>query len=99
MSAAMQTTTTEPVQPMTTTTAPAPALGAGDLEQRLAFCLSAAAVAGRAHPCIAAAVERYWLARPTEAAQLLAMHTHLVSSAAVGVVLLNWAGYGSWGQR
>jgi hypothetical protein len=89
MSAAMQITTTEPVQPMTTTTAPAPALGAGDLEQRLAFCLSAAVAAGRCHQSRADRALSRWLMRPVEASGLMEQFAH-VSAAHLGLVLIRW---------
>ncbi len=89
ISAAVQTTTTEPGQPMTTTTTPAPALGAGDLAQRLGFCLTAAVVAGRCHQSQADRALSRWLMRPAEACGLLEQFAH-VSAAHRGLVLIRW---------
>ena len=74
---------------MTTTTEPAPALGAGDLEQGLAFCLSAAVVAGRCHQSRADRALSRWLTRPTEASELMERFAH-VSPAHRGLALIRW---------
>jgi len=85
----MQTTTTEPEQLMTYATAPAPCRAAGDLEQRLAFCLTAAVLAGRTHRVQADRALSRWLMRPVEATGLLKQFAH-VSAAQRGVVLTKW---------
>jgi hypothetical protein len=74
---------------MTYATAPAPYVGAGDLEQRLAFCLTAAVLAGRTHQVQADRALSRWLMRPVEAAGLLEQFAH-VSAAHRGVVLTRW---------
>jgi hypothetical protein len=90
MSAAVQITTTEPRQPMTTTTTPAPAWDAGETMQRLAFCLDAAAAAGALNRSAASALELHWLGRLCRAQQLLDMHSHC-SAATCGAMLADWA--------
>jgi hypothetical protein len=87
-SAAVQTTTTNR-RPVTTTHKLAPALGAGDLEQRLAFCLTAAVVAGRCQQSVADQALSRWLMRPAEASGLLDQFAH-VSAAHRGLVLIRW---------
>jgi hypothetical protein len=85
----MQTTTTEPGQPMTTTHTPAPLADAGDLEQRLAFYLTAAVVAGRCHQSQADRALSRWVMRPAEACGLLEQFAH-ISPAHRGLVLTRW---------
>jgi hypothetical protein len=73
----------------TTTTAPALQPAAGELEQLLTHCLSAAQLHTGCHRTITDHALSYWLLRPLEAAQLLTDYHH-VSPAHRGVLLIRW---------
>lgn len=66
-----------------------------EMIDRLSYCLTAAVIAGRLHPSIANALERYWMGRMAEVEELLRLHEHC-SPAACGLVLADWAGFGGW---
>lgn len=74
---------------MTTTTTPAPLADAGETMQRLAFCLTAAVVAGRCHQSQADQALSRWLMRPVEASGLMEQFAH-VSAAHRGLMLIRW---------
>jgi len=74
---------------MTTTHTPAPLADAGETMQRLAFCLTAAVVAGRCHQARADKALSRWLMRPVEACEVLERFAH-VSAAHRGLVLIRW---------